>query len=759
MTGKNQYYLLLQEFKEVIRQQNWYPPHTYEGQFLFLFQGIGDFFVRDEKIRREKLIFLLNKKLELNAKRIKQFIDASFSFGLLFNYRQKVRIDNCFNASDKTHIEKLLLELNVSESKLEQILSFFLPESDSESIEMAVELITEDEKKDEVLEALWGGYLYLSFEENAVHKFNLKKDDGDIDFFEYLTKNFEKNLTRNLSLQCLKIDNLLLSKFPTFDEFLNSLLNYVTSSYKRLSNHSYLSILIKSDLSPSIIWTIYGKVVLFAEKFKSEKVKIGYFHPDKIAKQTENHISELDINKCQFQNLNEGFTYKDCLVLTPTIFENGKTEYSFQGYDILILFEKNERDETLIPCPACRSKDVRGNSYPVLGVKSWECNNIICPDRSKYNRGKRYSLASLIKQEAIENPANQIEIEHLRKWRLDVTTIKSEMEVLELLFKHYTLSGDNVELSNFNIAENSLFCRKVMKHEFQINSHCRNELSFFDSAFFSRFIVDKSSTSNQTKYANLSRISGVELYEGDCYDVLKSIVSEKFDGAVTSPPYYNAKNYSQWANIYCYLYDMYNIGKEVYRTLKEGAPYLFNIFDYFDNENSTVFSAMGDKRMILGSYIIEIFERIGFQLIDNIIWHKGEIQGKRNFNQGNNSPYYQTPLNCYEHILLFSKNNPNFELNYPKILKAKPVMKMVKGVNTLGHEAPYPVDIPKLLFNLIPVGSTILDPFAGSLTTAKACCLNGYQSVNIEYKAEYCKLGLELLNEELGLFSQQLLIS
>lgn len=80
-------------------------------------------------------------------------------------------------------------------------------------------------------------------------------------------------------------------------------------------------------------------------------------------------------------------------------------------------------------------------------------------------------------------------------------------------------------------------------------------------------------------------------------------------------------------------------------------------------------------------------------------------------------------------------------------------MKMVKGVNTLGHEAPYPVDIPKLLFNLIPVGSTILDPFAGSLTTAKACCLNGYKSVNIEYKAEYCKLGLELLNEELGLFS------
>jgi DNA modification methylase len=128
------------------------------------------------------------------------------------------------------------------------------------------------------------------------------------------------------------------------------------------------------------------------------------------------------------------------------------------------------------------------------------------------------------------------------------------------------------------------------------------------------------------------------LYEGDSRTVLKNLQEESITGAVTSPPYYNAKSYSQWDNIYCYLYDMRNIAKEVYRVLIPGGVFLYNIFDYFDNERNIVFSAMGNKRMILGAYIIDLFRRIGFELQGNIIWFKGEIQGNRNFNQGNNTP-------------------------------------------------------------------------------------------------------------------------
>jgi DNA modification methylase len=756
MTDKELYILLLQEFREITGLNKWNPTLEYYGQYSSLFKGVGFSFVLKRDDRRLKLIELINKKLDLNSTKVRGFIDVAFSLGLQFNYRQKVKIYEYFNKNEVIQLEQWLIELNISQSKIESLLDFFQPINIEETTYKLTQEIQIDENRIDILSSLWGSYLYMIFEENAVHKIFLGKEEIESDFFKFLTKNYEKNLSRNLGLRCLKIDKNLMSKFKTIDIFYNSLFSYVKDSFHQLSNHTYLSIIINSDVNSSIAWQIYSKITLYAEKHISSKIKIGYFHPDKIAEQTKDYILDLDLKQCDFAILNEGFTYKDCLILTPTVFVNGKTEMSFEQYDTLILFEKNERDETLIPCPACRSKNVRGNSYPILGVKSWECNNILCPDRSKYNRGKRYSLASLIKQEAIDNSANQIDIEHQKKWRLDVATIKKEDEILEFLVKHYSLHGDKVELTNFHSHQDLIFGRVIKEHQFDNHTSLDGELSFFNAPFFNRFLVSNTHIKKQSIYQNLSTIQGVELYEGDCYDVLKNISSNKFDGAVTSPPYYNAKNYSQWNNIYCYLYDMYNIANEVYRTLKDGSPYLFNIFDYFDNENSVVFSAMGDKRMILGSYIIEIFQRIGFQLVDNIIWHKGEIQGKRNFNQGNNSPYYQAPLNCYEHIFLFSKNKPSFDYNYPKILKAKPVIKMIKGVNKLGHEAPYPLEIPMLLFSLIPKGSLILDPFAGSMTTAKACIQNGYNSVNIEYKSEYCKLGLELLENDLGLFFPRL---
>lgn len=90
---------------------------------------------------------------------------------------------------------------------------------------------------------------------------------------------------------------------------------------------------------------------------------------------------------------------------------------------------------------------------------------------------------------------------------------------------------------------------------------------------------------------------------------------------------------------------------------------------------------MGDKRMILGAYIIDLFERIGFKIYSNLIWNKGEIQGNRNFNQGNNTPYYQAPLNCWEHIFVFSKGeiDPKFEDLTSQIKNIKPYIKYVKG--------------------------------------------------------------------------------
>src|SRR5262245_35116492 len=82
------------------------------------------------------------------------------------------------------------------------------------------------------------------------------------------------------------------------------------------------------------------------------------------------------------------------------------------------------------------------------------------------------------------------------------------------------------------------------------------------------------------------------------------------------------------------------------------------------------------------------------------------------------------------------------------ILDAKPVYKMVRGENVLGHTAPFPPDIPLLLLSQMKKGMCVLDPFSGSMTTGRVAHRLGVRSVSIELQKEYCDLGIALLQSE-----------
>ena len=52
------------------------------------------------------------------------------------------------------------------------------------------------------------------------------------------------------------------------------------------------------------------------------------------------------------------------------------------------------------------------------------------------------------------------------------------------------------------------------------------------------------------------------------------------------------------------------------------------------NENTVVHSQMGNKRILLGAYTIHMFISAGFELVDNLLWDKGEPQSNRQKNDG-----------------------------------------------------------------------------------------------------------------------------
>ena len=269
--------------------------------------------------------------------------------------------------------------------------------------------------------------------------------------------------------------------------------------------------------------------------------------------------------------------------------------------------------------------------------------------------------------------------------------------------------------------------------------------------------------------------------------ILRKMKSESIHLMITSPPYYNAREYSQWENIDTYLEDMKNVISECYRVLDNHRAFVFNVGDIFDNDNRHTLSSWGKRRIPLGAYFTTIFEEVGFRFIDDFIWDKGEVESQRHKNAGKPYPMYQYPLNCYEHIMIFYKHRKD-EILYPcpicgclkvngnaysgigikswecknldctersegnrgkrfsvrsvnmnnlktekniidsdmikewrrDIVKISPVIKInSKGENTLGHTAPFPKEIPEYATKVFSgIGENVLDPFAGSFTTA-----------------------------------------
>ena len=329
-----------------------------------------------------------------------------------------------------------------------------------------------------------------------------------------------------------------------------------------------------------------------------------------------------------------------------------------------------------------------------------------------------------------------------------------------------------------------------LKHiDYIYNTEHRDEIVKLFSKEYIKFAKNKEQ--NKTKYhkkinAFIENKSPLKIIWGDCLKVLKGLKSESIHCMVTSPPYYNARDYATWENLNDYLKDMRAIIKECYRVLDNHRVFVFNVGDIFDNDHLTTKSVWGKRRLPLGAYFINIFEEVGFTFVDDMIWDKGEVQSERHKNGNRPYPFYQYPMNSYEHILVFHKHrldntrypcpicgtlkvngntqseigvrswecknekcfersksnrgkrfslktlqtqdaqrkNSEIENDFIKqwrkdIIKFPPVIKInSKGINTLGHTAPFPEEIPEFAVKMFSYkGEKVLDPFAGSFTS------------------------------------------
>lgn len=159
----------------------------------------------------------------------------------------------------------------------------------------------------------------------------------------------------------------------------------------------------------------------------------------------------------------------------------------------------------------------------------------------------------------------------------------------------------------------------------------------------------------------INQQKGIWLYNCDNKILMQHFLdlNVKIDLCVTSPPYYNARDYSQYESFESYMKEMEIIFTLVYKILNNHKYLIVNVGDVVCLSSKQKWSS---KKFALGAYFTVMLENIGFQFIDDYIWDKGEPQSKRHL--GNPPyPFYQYPVNCYEHILVFAKH----ELDKTKI--------------------------------------------------------------------------------------------
>lgn len=246
----------------------------------------------------------------------------------------------------------------------------------------------------------------------------------------------------------------------------------------------------------------------------------------------------------------------------------------------------------------------------------------------------------------------------------------------------------------------------------------------------------------------------MDLRQGDCLEVIKTIEDSSIDLTVTSPPYDNLRTYN--GNIDQWNFDKFkSIAKELYRITKEGGvvTWVVNDATIKGSETGTSF------RQALW------FMECGFNLHDTMIWKKPNSGSVGSLNR------YES---VFEYMFIFSKNKPKTtniiydkpnkragEIQHGSIRQADGSTRRTtqygkKQVNSLGRRlnvweiAPemskskrcHPAQFPEQLANDHIIswsnpGDIVFDPFMGSGTTGKMALLNGRNFIGIELDKDY----------------------
>ena len=241
-----------------------------------------------------------------------------------------------------------------------------------------------------------------------------------------------------------------------------------------------------------------------------------------------------------------------------------------------------------------------------------------------------------------------------------------------------------------------------------------------------------------------------KLLNDDCLEVMKNIPNESIDLIVTSPPYFNAREYSQWDTYDDFLIWLKEVFALAYNKLKEGRMCCVNLSVIIQPREKR---SSESKRIPLPFHFVSLMESIGFKFLEDIIWVKPEGAAKNRNGRffQDRQPVQYKPNVVNEYILVFQKPSKylidKIVRSYQGEVKEKSLVKdgyersnvwYINPETKSKHPAPYPEELcEKLIKYYSYYNDTVLDMFLGSGTTGIAALSNNRNFIGIELNKDY----------------------
>lgn len=236
-------------------------------------------------------------------------------------------------------------------------------------------------------------------------------------------------------------------------------------------------------------------------------------------------------------------------------------------------------------------------------------------------------------------------------------------------------------------------------------------------------------------------MNGIELYNGDCLEIMKSIPDNSIDLIVTDPPYkVTARGGSGTMGGY-WKSDIARKGK-IFKnnniSCKEYLPELYRVL----KDKSICYVMTNNVNLI---EMLNVAIEVGFKFVKSLIWEKGnKICGR----------YY---MGCYEYILLLRKggDKPINNCSTPDILKV-PIHKLKNKDGSNIHDTEKPVELMKILIeNSSSIGEKVLDTFMGSGSTGVACINTNRKFIGIELDENYFNIAKERIENKYKIMEEK----